>query len=510
MSTISLTGNHGFVGERLNGLATGTIVDASSATFIQDNWTGDGGGNNPYPFQVVQSANAVIIGGTINGQIDQAAEYQTVYDHGNSASLRIEDAPNAIIQDWRITNTFDAIRVSWNSPNFLIKNVWVTNARDDAVENDRLLSGTIKDSLFDGVFAGLSVDPSSSSPVDGHSQTVTMDGVLLRLKPFLYEGELTHASPIKTDSGTNGVFTPNLRFINTVFAIEDVTHHSYRSMFDAWSNTVQSTGNYFLNLSDTPLPSGYPLPPAGWTVLQGQAARDHWNTAKAAWINTHGDGNGVVPTPNPVPSPTPVPVPKPAPAPTPDPIPDPTPDPVPIDSPPTFDQVSFTGDASNQSIIGNALDNTIDGRRGNDVIIGNAGNDSLAGSGGNDTLVGGVGRDVLTGGKGADIFDFNAITESQKTRGSADLITDFRHKVDHIDLQSIDASTLVQGDDAFHFIGKQGFHREDGELRYWTSNKAGLVNDRTFIAGDINGDGSADFMIALQGLKILTAVDFVL
>jgi len=292
MSTISLTGNYGFVAERITDLAVGTTIDASSASFIQDNWTGDGGGDNPYPFRVDRSPGAIILGGTINGEIDQTADWRTVYGYGNSAGVRLEDSPNATIQDWRISNTWDAIRISWNSQNFLIEDVWVTNARDDAIENDRLLSGTIRDSLFDGVFAGLSIDPSSSSPVDGHSETVTLDGVLMRLQSSLYEGELTHASPIKTDSATNGTVTPNLRFINTVFAIEDVNHHSYRSMFDAWANTVESSGNYFLNLSDTPLPAGYPMPPAGWTVLQGQPARDYWQTVRAEWIDRHSDGGG--------------------------------------------------------------------------------------------------------------------------------------------------------------------------------------------------------------------------
>ncbi len=248
------------------------------------------GGNNPYPFLVYSAPGAIIVGGSIVGQIDQAADWRTVYNHGNSAGVRIEDSPNAVIRDWRISDTWDAIRVSWNSPDFLIEDVWVTNARDDAVENDRLQTGTIRDSLFDGVFGGISIDPSSASPVDGHNNTVTLDGVLMRLQVSNYEGEITHASFIKTDSATPGTVTPNLRFINNVIAIEDVNHHSYRSMFDAWSNTIESHGNVFLNLSDKPLPSGYPMPPSGWTVLQGQAARDYWQHAKTAWISSHADG----------------------------------------------------------------------------------------------------------------------------------------------------------------------------------------------------------------------------
>lgn len=360
MSTTTLTGAYGYTPLRLSGLTSGTIVDAHSASFIQDNWAGGGGTNNAYPFQVVQTSGATIIGGTIIGQVDQVSDWRTVYNHGNSAGVRIEDAPNATIKDWRISNTWDAIRVSWNSPNFLVEDVWVTNARDDAVENDRLLSGTIRDSLFDGVFGGISIDPSSASPVDGHNETVTLDGVLMRLQPSLYLGEMTHESFIKTDSATNGTVTPHLRFINNVIAVEDPTHHSFRSLRDAWAHTVESHGNVYLNLSDTPLPSDYPMPPAGWTVLQGQAARDYWETARAAWVDSH-SGNG-----------------------------------------PTFSGANFTGSDAGDTIVGNALDNIIHANGGIDVIDGDVGNDKLFGGSGNDELIGGAGTDHLWGGAGAD------------------------------------------------------------------------------------------------------------
>jgi len=295
MSTISLTDSYGTTPYKVSGLASGTVIDAETASWIQSN---SGSGSNDYPFQVYESPNAVLDGGTINGQIDQTSEWRTVYNDGNSAAIRTEDTPNVVIRDWRITDTWDAVRVSWNSQNFLIEDVWVTNARDDAVENDRLQTGTIRDSLFDGVFGGISIDPSSSSPVDGSDQTVTIDGVLMRMQSFLYEGEMTHSAMIKTDSATNGAVTPNLVFTNNVFAIEDVNHHSYRSMFDAWDHTTTSSNNFLLNLSDTPLPDDYPMPPEGWTVIQGQAARDYWDQAKAEWINNHeGDGGTTAPPP---------------------------------------------------------------------------------------------------------------------------------------------------------------------------------------------------------------------
>jgi hypothetical protein len=293
MSTINLTGSYGTTPYKVSSLASGTVIDAETASWIQSN---SGSGSNDYPFLVYNAPGVILDGGTINGQIDQTSDWRTVYNDGNSAAIRTEDTPNVVIRDWRITDTWDAVRVSWNSQNFLIEDVWVTNARDDAVENDRLQTGTIRDSLFDGVFGGISIDPSSSSPVDGSDQTVTIDGVLMRMKSYLYEGEMTHSAMIKTDSTTNGEVTPNLVFTNNVFAIEDVNHHSYRSMFDAWDHTIKSSNNVFLNLSDTPLPDDYPVPPEGWTVIQGQAARDYWDQAKAEWIENH-EGDGAMTAP---------------------------------------------------------------------------------------------------------------------------------------------------------------------------------------------------------------------
>jgi hypothetical protein len=289
MGTITLSGNYGYQSYHPSSLPSGTVIDAETATWIVDNSTSDGTPMNAYPVNIKGAPSVTIDGGEIWGNVNQTAEWRTVYAN-NSAAVRTEDCFNVVIRDWRIDKAWDAINVSWRCPNFLVEDIWATNIRDDAMENDRLLSGTIRDSLFDGVFAGISVDPSSSSPVDGHNETMILDGVLMRMKEYLYEGEMTHESFIKTDSATSGAVTPHLQYFNCVIAIEDVTHHSYRSLADAWKYQTAASGNYYLNLSDTPLPSNYPMPPAGWTVLQGQAARDYWNNARDTWIANH-DGS---------------------------------------------------------------------------------------------------------------------------------------------------------------------------------------------------------------------------
>ena len=135
---------------------------------------------------------------------------------------------------------------------------------------------------------------------------------------------------------------------------------------------------------------------------------------------------------------------------------------------------------------------------------GNTLNNVINGNGGANIITGGLGRDTMFGGAGRDVFDFNAITESGKTAATRDLITDFRHLYDKIDLGTIDANVKLAGNQAFKFIATAAFTHHAGELNYTK------YATTTMVSGDINGDGVADFQIMLTGAKVLTAADFVL
>jgi hypothetical protein len=342
--------------------------------------------------------------------------------------------------------------------------------------------------------------------VDGHNNTVTLDGVLLRMKSFLYEGQMTHSSMIKTDSATNGEVTPNLRFINCVFAIEDVQHRSYRSMFDAWANTIESRGNVFLNLSDKPLPSDYPKPPAGWTIIQGQAARDYWETTKAAWINNHTDGGTAEPLPPPPsPEPEPTPVPEPTPEPTPEPAPEPAPEPEPTPLPeapasgesPTFSGTGFRGSSGADTIIGNALDNRIEARGGADLIKGGAGNDTIDAGDGGDTVHGGNGSDIFVFARGGDMDGSDKV----------DIFMDFEHGADKFDLRPIDANEKKSGDQAFAFIGEAAFgSKSPGQLRAAYDAEKNV----TVVQLNTDNDSSPEYWFQVAGRHSFTSADFLL
>ena len=110
----------------------------------------------------------------------------------------------------------------------------------------------------------------------------------------------------------------------------------------------------------------------------------------------------------------------------------------------------------------------------------------------------------MTGMGGRDVFDLNSLKETTKVATTRDVITDFTHLSDKMDLSTIDASTKKAGNQAFKFIGAVAFHHIAGELHYTKS--AG----KTIVEGDTNGDGKADFHIELTGLKALASGDFVL
>ena len=83
-------------------------------------------------------------------------------------------------------------------------------------------------------------------------------------------------------------------------------------------------------------------------------------------------------------------------------------------------------------------------------------------------------------------------------RSAGDLITDFSDG-DLIDLSAIDAKVKRGGIQQFTFIGSNAFNGRSGELRYADG----------VLSGDVNGDGQADFQIAIGNSYALDADDII-
>lgn len=155
------------------------------------------------------------------------------------------------------------------------------------------------------------------------------------------------------------------------------------------------------------------------------------------------------------------------------------------------------------------------------VMDAGAGNDTLHGSDrGSDILIGGLGTDHMTGGTDTndvpwyasdlDRFDFVDVADSTVGAGR-DVIAEFSSRDDTIHLGRIDADTSIAGNQAFHFIEGE-FTGAAGELRVYALDPADPTPELTtrIVAGDVDGDGVADFEIELVNAAPIFEANFIL
>jgi Ca2+-binding RTX toxin-like protein len=180
---------------------------------------------------------------------------------------------------------------------------------------------------------------------------------------------------------------------------------------------------------------------------------------------------------------------------------------------PVADHEAFYGGAGNDHIevwgsvtySGSAL-----GAGGNDTLVCKGGDEgcSLLGGAGDDTLIsegtvtgaymtGGPGRDTLAGGAPRDVFVFR---DGDTVAGpNRDVIKNFRHGSDVIDLSAVDANVKAPGDQAFTFVAVAK-HPGIGEVSYYVSGQNVIV---------VGNNGAKTFEIELQAFDPpLAATDF--
>ncbi len=167
------------------------------------------------------------------------------------------------------------------------------------------------------------------------------------------------------------------------------------------------------------------------------------------------------------------------------------------------DDTIFGGGANDVLFAANGNDQ-LHGDARTDRLYGEEGNDTLWGGDGDDVVNGGIGADVLFGGAGADTFYFNRAVEMGLASGTVDRIEDFEFGIDRIALGAIDADTIHNGNNVFRLSTTTLHDGKPGSLRVV------VVNDDTFVMGDLNGDSVSDFSILVEGIHQLTASDFYL
>lgn len=173
---------------------------------------------------------------------------------------------------------------------------------------------------------------------------------------------------------------------------------------------------------------------------------------------------------------------------------------------------------------------------GNDLLLGGPGDDTIDGSGGRDTIFGGAGNDLirgsydadlLTGGPGQDHFAFGllfsgfegapfpAVPDTGVGEGNRDVVTDFRHGEDVLDLSGYRNPAGGAGTPVFLDTGAF-FGTFDLQVRYEIQSDgntlvqfAGLVG-RAPNAPPVPPVPAPEGEIELIGTHHLTASDFIL
>ncbi|MHA3980979.1 calcium-binding protein [Halovulum sp. GXIMD14794] len=123
-----------------------------------------------------------------------------------------------------------------------------------------------------------------------------------------------------------------------------------------------------------------------------------------------------------------------------------------------------------------------------DKLVGGGGRDKMLGGSGDDVMIGGGGKDMYKGGSGADLFVFKTLKHSS-AGANRDVVYFEDADGDEIDISRIDACESEAGNQEFEWIGRAAFSGMEGELQL----KGGVLR------ADVDGDGNADFSIAIEG-----------
>lgn len=289
-SPIILTGDYGYEQYEARNLPPGTVIDATRASFTvanSRNINPSSGAScevgelplNTYPVSIRDSPGVRFVGGLFDGKVPLRSTWRATYCNSAAILLR-SNSSGPVVEGVRVRRCWDGVRFADGASDFHLRASWLSDVRDDAVENDYLYSGTIEDCLFDGCFSGISLDPASKSR-DGSGQELAVDRCLIRMQAFPTERGMSHGSPFKMTD-----VSPRLRLSNTTVALS-AENMRFRRLQRTWAKLSECHNNVLLWLPDSPLPADFPSPPEGVRIQCGRAARQQWESVRQQWIGSH-------------------------------------------------------------------------------------------------------------------------------------------------------------------------------------------------------------------------------
>lgn len=196
-------GDGGAFPSRYEALGRGSLVVASGTTSMQyrvgsppADTTYDLRGltSTAYPSSTVYPLSfgtetpgigTVVVGGTVLGAVDHDATWQELKDDADGAALLMFGSGAEVSYDLRADDVFDFFRPrppngDLNGATFMIQGCQGTGIRDDAIENDDEMSGTVSRCVFDGVNSGISIGQNRTNP----DAVTTIEDTTFIFRPF--------------------------------------------------------------------------------------------------------------------------------------------------------------------------------------------------------------------------------------------------------------------------------------------------------------------------------------
>jgi hypothetical protein len=246
------------------------------------------------PFSVggtVPARRTCVLGGTLRGHPDPAQTWSVFHDSYNAACLRVIAREWLEVRGLRCAGVEDGLRpeeaaVDANDTRFYVSGTYLTDVRDDCMENDYTLGGVLYDSLWEQCNTGLSERPSGGrSWATPATESVVLDHMLIGLH------QTPHVEGGRTVMGENALFkwstsANHLVIRCSTFLVDAVSLNGPRSMAVPAGTVVDDSACPGHPSTIVWLGGGaYPAATAGLRVVSDPAV---WTRAVTAWKTAHG------------------------------------------------------------------------------------------------------------------------------------------------------------------------------------------------------------------------------
>lgn len=193
------------------------------------------------------------------------------------------DTPNATVENLTVINAGDCVSFKDDNPNWLLKDSYLKNCGDDAIENDRFSNGTVRNVLVDAAFMGFScrAEANRGRP---RSYNTTIEDSLIGMSPrrsaYLWKVTTGSSNKCNITIKDNVFYLPDeVGAVNPDDLRRVTTRVLNESACRGNKNTIVYTGGSRSYLEE--------LKRASPTCFDVTTDKSVWTRARDAWFRSH-------------------------------------------------------------------------------------------------------------------------------------------------------------------------------------------------------------------------------